>query len=116
MAKRKNRAAKTRPLSAAERAGLSAIRRRRGWFWIWALSYLPVGYAVMNKKNKQAFIAFIMVWTAALAFSVIRLRAAICPRCGAPFHSRPAGNGWSRGMTLARQCLNCGLRLDAGRR
>jgi len=106
---------KTPPLSDAQRSGLRAIRRRRAWFWAWALSYLPVGYAVMHQKRKEVFFAFIAIWTAALACSVIRLRAAICPRCGAPFHSRRTDGNRSRGITLARACLNCGLKLDAGR-
>jgi len=114
LAKRKKKT-RTPPLSDMQRAGLKTIRRRRAWFWVWALSYLPVGYAVMHQKNKGAFFGFIVIWSAALAFSVFRLRAALCPRCGAPFHSRRTDGNRLRGMKLARACVNCGLKLDAER-
>jgi hypothetical protein len=113
LAKKKNQS-KPQPLSDAQCAALGRIRRRRAWFWAWAASYLPVGYIVMWKW-KQAFTAFILLWTAGLAFSVIRLRATRCPRCGGLFHSRRTEKGWGLGMTLGRQCLNCGLALDADR-
>lgn len=115
MARKKNKSKTAPPLSDAQRAALRAIRWRRGWFWTWALSYLPIGYTVMRAKWKAAFLAFIVVWTAALAVSVIRLRTAKCPRCGALFHTRRTEGGWSPGMTLGRRCLNCGLAIDADR-
>ncbi|HZO80173.1 MAG TPA: hypothetical protein VFB33_00635 [Candidatus Binataceae bacterium] len=112
---RKRKQAKPPPLSDAQRAALAGIRRRRRWFWGWAVSYLPVGYVLMRGKWQAAFAGFVVVWTAALAFSVIRLRAARCPRCGAPFHAKRSERGWTLGMTLGRRCLSCGLELGAGR-
>lgn len=79
------------------------------------MSYLPVGYAVMHQKWQTAFVGFVLIWTAALAVSVIRLRATRCPRCGALFHARRTEHGHAWGMTLGRRCQNCGLEIDAGR-
>ncbi len=85
------------------------------WFWGWAAAYLPVGYIVMQQKWQMPFVGFVLVWTAGLAISVIRLRATRCPRCGALFHTRRTQREWALGMTLGRRCQNCGLELDAGR-
>jgi hypothetical protein len=112
---KKKKQSKAPPLSDAQRAALGRIRRRRVWFWAWAASYLPVGYVVVHQKWQTAFVAFVLVWTTGLAISVIRLRTTVCPRCGGMFHTRRTERGWALGMTLGRQCLNCGLRLDAGR-
>jgi hypothetical protein len=111
---RKKKQPKIPPLSDAQRAALGRIRRRRAWFWAWAASYLPVGYILIHQKRQAAFIGFVLIWTAGLALSVIRLRATRCPRCGGLFHTRRTERGWALGMTLGRQCQNCGLGLDAG--
>lgn len=69
----------------------------------------------MREQWKGAFVAFIVIWTGALAISVLRLRATVCPRCGGMFHARRTGSGFTLGLTLGRQCLNCGLPVDADR-
>ena len=113
MAKKKKQLEATK-LTDAQRTMLARIRLRRLWFWAFALTYLPVGYVVIQKW-KEAFFGFVMLWTAGLAISVIRLRITRCPRCGGLFHVRRTKKGWGWGMTLGNQCLSCGLKLNADR-
>ncbi len=102
------------PLSDAQRAALGRIKRRRLWFCGWAATYLPVGYTLLHQRWQTAFLGFVLLWTVALAISVIRLRTARCPRCGGLFHVRRTERGWALGMSLGRRCLNCGLALGTG--
>jgi hypothetical protein len=99
-------------LTDAQRTALARIRLRRLWFWAFAATYLPAGYFVMEKW-KEAFFGFVLLWTGGLAISVIRLRIARCPRCRGFYHVRRTKKGWGWGMTLGKQCLSCGLKLDA---
>lgn len=119
MAKKKKqseapKAPKAAKLTDAHRTTLARIRLRRLWFWVFAATYLPVGYFVMQKW-KVAFPGFVLLWTGGLAISVIRLRLARCPRCGGLYHVRRTKKGWGWGMTLGKECLSCGLKLDADR-
>lgn len=84
-------------------------RRRRRWFWIAFLGYLPgvpligmpLGYLFSSEK---AVMVVAIAWMAAIAITSYRAGAWRCPRCGETYFAKP----WISNP-LARRCLHCKL-------
>jgi len=98
--------AQTEPPTPAELAGFRTIRRRRRWFWIIFLTYVPctVGVALIN-QNVAFFVA--ICWMVAFGIVGTVFTFSRCPRCGQFCFFRPMRitNTWRS------RCVECGIRL-----
>jgi hypothetical protein len=89
---------------------LSLIRRRRLYFFITILVYMPAMWGVQKISPKYTSIAIaIGLWIVVLFITALMSAITRCPRCGNYFHVN--------GMTLLylRRCLHCQLHITADR-
>lgn len=87
----------------------SEYRRRRRWFFIVFLTYVPgvgvIGYSLSALVGSD--IAFPVVagfWMLAFAVAAVRMSSFPCPKCHRPFFHRL----WV-GNPLAEECIHCGF-------
>jgi hypothetical protein len=99
-------------MGSNEHQGLQAIRHLRFWFWFFLLTYVPVIWIVKRVTRSDLAVApFILVWVVGFVRYTARTAFSHCPRCGGYFHSTTGTPSfWN---LLARECMQCGLPLDA---
>lgn len=88
--------------------GLKKIRRRRWFFWITIMAYLPAMLIALrtSQPNQAVGIVFI-IWILCLIIAVTLLALVRCPQCGNCFHM----NGFL--FRPVRRCFHCKLHLTA---
>lgn len=92
------------------RPGLSLIRRRRKYFFVTVLAYIPAMWALHGiSPTTRSMGTALGVWIVLLCITMFLSAVARCPRCGNYFHVH--------GMTLLylRKCLHCQLHITADR-
>ncbi len=87
----------------------SEYRRRRRWFFIALLAYLPsvaaVGYPLRALLGSDiVFLVIACLWLLVFAVVGIRMNSFPCPRCHRPFFFR-----WPVSSPLASECIRCGF-------
>ena len=93
------------------RAGLKKIRRRRWFFWIMIMIYLPAMLVALKMpQSGQAVVTVFVVWVLLLIVAVILMTLVRCPRCGNCFHM----NGYM--FRPVRRCYHCGLHITADKK
>ncbi len=90
------------------RSGLKKIRKRRWFFWITIMLYLPsMMLAMQAPQAGQAIVTVFIIWILLLIVAVALLALVRCPQCGNCFHM----NGYS--FRPVRNCFHCRLHLTA---
>jgi len=92
-------------------SGLSRLRRRRWFFWVVILIYLPSIWLSLRITNSDRQTAKVfVVWLVLVFVSCLFAAAGKCPRCGNLFHVN--------GLTplFLRRCLHCGLHITADKK
>ena len=90
------------------KSGLQKIRRRRWFFWITIMAYLPAMlFALQSSQPNQAVGIVFLVWILLLIIAVTLLALVRCPQCGNCFHM----NGFL--FRPVRKCFHCRLHLTA---
>ncbi len=91
--------------------GLQKIRRRRWFFWITIMAYLPAMLVALrsSQPNQTVGIVFV-VWILCLIIAVTLLALVRCPQCGNCFHM----NGFL--FRPVRKCFHCKLHLTADKK
>lgn len=90
------------------KSGLQKIRRRRWYFWITIMAYLPgMLFALRSSQPNQAVGIVFLVWIFLLIITVALLALVRCPQCGNCFHM----NGFL--FRPVRRCFHCRLHLTA---
>jgi len=93
------------------RAGLKKIRRRRWFFWIIIMAYLPAMLiALRTPQSTQAVGIVFVVWVLLLIVAVTLMALVRCPQCGNCFHM----NGYM--FRPVRKCFHCRLHLTADKK
>jgi len=93
------------------RAGLKKIRRRRWFFWIMIMIYLPAMLvALQSPQSGQAVVTVFVVWILLLIVAVTLMALVRCPRCGNCFHM----NGFL--FRPVRKCYHCGTHISADKK
>ena len=91
-------------------AGLARIRRRRRFFWILVVVYLPSIWLSLRITHSDSFTAVIfLVWFALVIVGSCLVCFSPCPRCGNYFHMSGFMPVW------LRRCIHCQLHLRADR-
>lgn len=91
--------------------GLQKIRRRRWFFWITIMAYLPAMlFALQSSQPNQAVGIVFVVWVLLLIIAVALLALVRCPQCGNCFHM----NGFL--FRPVRRCYHCKLHLTADKK
>jgi cell division protein FtsW (lipid II flippase) len=91
--------------------GLKKIRRRRWFFWLTILAYLPAMlFALRSPQSGQAVIITFVVWVLVLVVAVALMALVRCPNCGNCFHM----NGFL--FRPVRQCYHCRLHITADKK
>jgi len=91
--------------------GLKKIRRRRWFFWITIMVYLPAMlFALQSSQPNQAVGIVFVVWILFLIVAVTLLALVRCPQCGNCFHM----NGFL--FRPVRRCYHCKLHLTADKK
>ncbi len=93
------------------KSGLQKIRRRRWFFWIIIMAYLPAMLiALQSSQPNQAIGIVFLVWILFLIVAVSLLALVRCPQCGNCFHM----NGFL--FRPVRKCFHCKLHLTADKK
>ncbi|MFK5926308.1 MAG: hypothetical protein QM483_06735 [Desulfuromusa sp.] len=93
------------------KSGLQKIRRRRWFFWITIMAYLPAMLvALRSSQANQAVGIVFLVWILLLIIAVTLLALVRCPQCGNCFHM----NGFL--FRPVRKCFHCRLHLTADKK
>lgn len=93
------------------KSGLQKIRRRRWFFWIIIMAYLPAMLiALQSSQPNQAIGIVFLVWILFLIVAVSLLALVRCPQCGNCFHM----NGFL--FRPVRRCFHCKLHLTADKK
>ncbi len=93
------------------RAGLQKIRRRRWFFWIMIMIYLPAMLVALKMpQSGQAVVTVFVVWVLLLIVAVTLMALVRCPRCGNCFHM----NGYM--FRPVRKCYHCGLHITTDKK
>jgi len=88
--------------------GLKKIRRRRWFFWVTILAYLPAMLlALQSPQSGQAVVITFVVWVLVLIVAVVLMALVRCPNCGNCFHM----NGFL--FRPVRKCYHCQLHVTA---
>ena len=91
-------------------AGLGQVRRRRWYFWLIILIYLPATWSTLSYTHSYKITGVVFgIWFVLLSVIVTLLATAKCPRCGKHFHMRNAS------LSISRSCRHCGLHLTTGK-
>lgn len=91
--------------------GLQKIRRRRWFFWITIMAYLPsMLMALQSSQPNQAVGIVFVVWILLLIIAVTLLALVRCPQCGNCYHM----NGFL--FRPVRKCFHCRLHLTADKK
>jgi len=92
-------------------AGLKKIRRRRWFFWIMIMIYLPAMLvALQMPQSGQAVVTVFVAWILLLIVAVTLMALVRCPQCGNCFHM----NGFL--FRPVRKCFHCKLHLTADKK
>jgi hypothetical protein len=101
-------------MTSEEREGLRKIRQWRSWTWILLVGYVPLVWAVKSATRLDLAVApVILIWVVCFVRCLSRVAFSRCPRCGGFLHSVSGTPAFFN--VLARQCLQCGLRLKTDR-
>ena len=93
------------------KSGLQKIRRRRWFFWITILAYLPAMlFALQSSQPNQAVGIVFVAWILILIVAVALLALVRCPQCGNCFHM----DGFL--FRPVRKCFHCRLHLTADKK
>jgi hypothetical protein len=93
------------------KSGLQKIRRRRWFFWITIMAYLPAMlFALQSSQPNQAVGIVFLIWILLLIIAVTLLALVRCPQCGNCFHM----NGFL--FRPVRKCFHCKLHLTADKK
>ncbi len=93
------------------KSGLQKIRRRRWFFWITIMAYLPAMlFALQSSQPNQAVGIVFVAWILILIVAVALLALVRCPQCGNCFHM----NGFL--FRPVRKCFHCRLHLTADKK
>ena len=91
--------------------GLQKIRRRRWFFWITIMVYLPAMlFALQSSQPNRAIVIVFVTWVLILIVAVALLALVRCPQCGNCFHM----NGFL--FRPVRRCYHCKLHLTADKK
>lgn len=91
---------------AVFQAGMRNIRRRRRYFFVTILAYMPLMWLSHSFfPNFRSMVITFVIWVGILFVTAFYSALARCPRCGNYFHMH--------GMTLMylRRCLHCQLHI-----
>lgn len=93
------------------KTGLRKIRRRRWFFWIVIMSYLPAMLFALktSQPGRTVGIAF-GSWIFFLTAAVVLVALVRCPQCGNCFHM----DGYL--FRPVRKCFHCRLHLSADKK
>ena len=93
------------------KTGLKKIRRRRWFFWLTILAYLPAMlFALQSPQSGQAVVVTFVVWVLVLIVAVTLMALVRCPYCGNCFHM----NGFF--FRPVRKCFHCKLHISADKK
>ncbi len=93
------------------KSGLQKIRRRRWFFWIIIMAYLPaMMVALRSSQPTQAIGIVFVVWIFFLIVAVTMMALVRCPECGNCFHM----NGFL--FRPVRKCFHCKLHLTTDKK
>lgn len=93
------------------KTGLKKIRRRRWFFWLTILAYLPAMlFALQSPQSGRAVVVTFVVWVLVLIVAVTLMALVRCPYCGNCFHM----NGFF--FRPVRQCFHCKLHISADKK
>lgn len=93
------------------KTGLQKIRRRRWFFWLVIMSYLPAMlFALKATQPGQAVGITFASWIFFLTAAVVLVALARCPQCGNCFHM----SGFL--FRPVRKCFHCSLHLTADKK